>query len=134
MKKYFLDSNVIIDFFNRKESAIQKIEVLLAEENCILYYSKLVYVECLRTITDKDKFTKSEKFFNNIESIDINPEIYKKSIQLSQYCQIKGTNIKGKCPIIDYINFSCAKYYKLEILSNDKDFSVLEKCYNELDQ
>lgn len=59
----------------------------------------------------------------------MNAEIYEQTIQLSRYCRSQGISLKGKCEAIDFLHFVTAKYYELQLLSNDKDMEKLEIMY-----
>jgi len=63
--------------------------------------------------------------------VDIRPKIYDDAIAFSRFCHSKGVKLKGKCEAIDFLHFITAKYYKLEMVSNDKDLGKLENAYLE---
>ena len=130
---YFLDTNIVIDLFKKKESTIKKITEIANNNNDYLFINRLVYTESLRTIKLKDKniFKKSKETLDSFEKLDITQEIYDKTINFSRFCVTKGVTLKGKCAIIDYLHFITAKYYNLEIISNDNDFEKMEEKYKE---
>ena len=76
--KYFIDTNIIIDFLNKKEVAIQKLTEIAREDDSELYINRLVVLESLRTIPMKNSkiFQASQETLENFEKLDINPEIY----------------------------------------------------------
>ncbi len=132
--KYFIDSNIIIDLLHKKEDAINMISSIISEENAELYINSLVYLECLRTEPFQNTriFEIAKATLNNFEKLDITQKIYDEAINLSRYCLSKGLTLKGKCAAIDFIHFMTAKYYNLEIISNDGDFNKIEEKYLEL--
>ena len=54
--KYFIDTNVIIDFLKKDVDATKKLTLIAGEEDSELFINRLVYLESLRTI-DIQKFT-----------------------------------------------------------------------------
>jgi len=129
--KYFFDTNVIIDILDKKEESLNKLTSIGKEENSIIFINRLVYLETLRTIRFRDKniFEKAKETLDSFEKLDIKPSIYDKAIAFSRYCHSKGIKLKGKCEAIDFLHFITAKHYKLEIVSNDKDLTKLQKAY-----
>jgi len=101
--KYFIDTNIIIDLLDNQEEAKEKLKVLVLEEGSELFINRLMVIETLRTIHFNHK-----KVFREAEE-----------------------KLKGKCEAIDFLHFITAKYYKLEIVSNDKDLGKLENAYLE---
>ena len=130
---YFFDTNVIIDIFDKKDDAMNKLIAISSEENSDIRINKLVYLEALRTIYFKHKkiFRDAKKTLDSFVKVDINQEIYDEATEFSRYCHSKGVKLKGKCEAIDFLHFITAKYYKLEMVSNDKDLVKLESVYNE---
>jgi len=131
--KYFIDTNVIIDLLDNKEEAKEQIKALLVEENSELFINRLVLLETLRTIhfTHSKKFREAEEKLQLFRAVDIKPIIYDEAIAFSRYCHSKGIKLKGKCEAIDFLHFITAKYYELEMVSNDKDLAKLESVYND---
>jgi len=150
--KYFIDTNVIIDLLgnnqsqeNKKESkeeqknrkkeaqqkAQEKLEKIILEEGSELFINRLIVMETLRTIhfDHKKVFREAEKKLTLFRQVDIKPKIYKDAIAFSRFCHSKGIKLKGKCEAIDFLHFITAKYYTLEIVSNDGDMSKLEDAY-----
>ena len=130
--KYFFDTNIIIDILDKKEGAIEKLEALLLEDSEILI-NRLVYLESLRTIHFKHKriFKEAKETLDSFEKLDIKQEIYDEAVKFSRFCHSRGIKIKGKCEAIDFLHFITAKYYKLKIVSNDRDLEKLEDAYIE---
>ena len=76
--KYFIDTNIIIDFLNKEEEATKKLIQIANEADSELYINRLVTLESLRTIPMKNSkiFKNSKETLENFEKLDINPEIY----------------------------------------------------------
>jgi len=131
--KYFIDTNIIIDFLDKKEVAIEQLKTLAQEEESELFINRLVAVETLRTIrfSHKKIFREAEEKLSFFRKLDIEPEIYEEAIQFSRYCHSKGIKLKGKCEAIDFLHFITAKYYHLILISNDRDLDRLESSYGE---
>lgn len=131
--KYFIDTNIIIDFFNKKEEAIKQLVEIAQEEENLMYVNRLVILESLRTIDFKNKkiYKDNKEQLELFEQLNIIPNIYEKAILFSRYCHSKGIKLKGKCEAIDFLHFITAKYYNLIIITNDKDFEKLEDIYQE---
>jgi len=132
--KYFIDTNIIIDFLSKKEEAIQKLSEIASEDDCEIYINRLVYLESLRTIPTKNRkiFKNAEETLNVFEKLDINPEIYDNAIEFSRFFKtVKHQSLKGKCEAIDILHFMTAKHYDLELVTYDGDFERLEKIYQE---
>jgi len=132
--KYFLDTNIIIDFLNKEPKAIEKLTEIVSENDSELFVNRLVTLESLRTIPIKNSkiFRQSKEIFENFEKIDIVPDIYNNTIEFSRYFKTeKHQSLKGKCEAIDLLHFITAKYYNLELISYDKDFERLENIYQE---
>jgi len=132
--KYFLDTNIIIDFLNKEPKAIEKLTEIVSENDSELFVNRLVTLESLRTISIKNSkiFRQSKEIFENFEKIDIVPDIYNNTIEFSRYFKTeKHQSLKGKCEAIDLLHFITAKYYNLELISYDKDFERLENIYQE---
>ena len=129
--KYFLDTNLIIDFLAKKPDAISKLTGIAQEDDSEIFVNRLVYLETLRTIPVSNSriFRDSKATIEGFEFLDINQEIYDQSIGFSRYCQSKGITLKGKCAAIDFLHFITAKHYALELLSNDKDMKKLTAAY-----
>ena len=129
--KYFIDTNVIIDLLNNKKESIEQIKSLILEEDSELFINRLVLMETLRTIhfTNKKVFREAEKKLGLFRQVDIRPKIYGNSVEFSRFCHGRGVKIKGKCEAIDFLHFMTAKYYNLEIISNDGDMLKLEESY-----
>ena len=132
--KYFVDTNIIIDFLNKEPKAIEKLTEIANEDGSELFVNRLVTLESLRTIPIKNSkiFRQSKEIFENFEQIDIVPDIYNNTIEFSRYFKTeKHQSLKGKCEAIDLLHFITAKYYNLELISYDKDFERLENIYQE---
>ena len=129
--KYFFDTNIIIDILDKKEDVLDKMEAISLEEDSEILINRLVYVEALRTIHFKNKkvFREAKLTLDSFEKLDINQNIYDKTVEFSRFCHSKGIKIKGKCEAIDFLHFMTAKYYSLEIVSNDRDMTKLEDAY-----
>jgi len=131
--QYFIDTNLIIDAFERKNSESQNkiMDILKSEENEI-FYNGLVYTEVLRAVLDEKIFSTLKTSFEFFTWIDIHQSIYIETKKFSRYCRAKGIKVaKGKCELIDMLHFITAKYYDLALLSNDGDMTKLEKCYED---
>jgi predicted nucleic acid-binding protein len=131
--KYFFDTNIIIDLLNNNEDTKKKLKAIISEEGSELFINRLVLTEALRTIDFKasNKFKKSEIKLDLFQKVDIKTEIYDEAIRFSRFCHSKGVKLKGKCEAIDFLHFITAKYYNLNIVTNDKAFDKLEKEYIE---
>lgn len=131
--KYFIDTNIIIDFLNNKEEAIRLITDI-ANSDSLLYTNRLVYLESLRTIhmNSTNVFNRAVETLNTIEKVDITTEIYNNAINFSRFFKtVKHQSLKGKCEAIDILHFMTAKYYNLELITYDGDFEKLETIYQE---
>jgi len=129
--KYFIDTNVIIDLLNNDEEAKRQLKALFLEEGSELFINRLIVMETLRTIhfDHKKVFREAEKKLTLFRQVDIKPKIYKDAVAFSRFCHSKGIKLKGKCEAIDFLHFITAKYYTLEIVSNDGDMPKLEDAY-----
>ena len=129
--KYFIDTNIIIDLLANKEEAKAQLKALFLQEESELFINRLIVMETLRTIhfNHKKVFREAEKKLTLFQQLDIKPKVYEKAIEFSRFCHSKGIKIKGKCEAIDFLHFITAKYYELEIVSNDGDMSKLEDAY-----
>jgi len=130
---YFFDTNIIIDIFDKKEEAMDKLYSIALEEDSEISINRLVYIEALRTIHYKYKniFREAKRTLDSFTKVNIEQEIYDDAIEFSRFCHSKGLKLKGKCEAIDFLHFMTAKYYNLELVSNNKDFVKLETSYNE---
>ena len=133
--KYFIDTNIIIDFLENNADAVKKLKAIFLDPNSEVFINRLVLTEALRTIDFKAsaKFKDAEKKLELFQKLDMRPDIYNKAIMFSRYCCSKGVQLKGKCEAIDFLHFMTAKYYNLTIVSNDKDFEKLEKEYRKFE-
>lgn len=133
--KYFIDTNLIIDVFERKMSdSSNKLSLILADSETEIFYNGLVYLETLRAVTDENVFATLKSAFDLFTWIDINQSIYLESKKFSRYCRLnnKGKVTKGRCEAIDFVHFVTAKHYQLEILSRDQDINdKLVNAWNE---
>jgi len=131
--KYFIDTNIIIDLLDNKEDAKEKLKSLFLQEDSELFINRLIVMETLRTVHFKHKkvFREAKEKLNIFRQVDIKPKIYDNSIEFSRFCHSKGVKLKGKCEAIDFLHFMTAKYYNLELVSNDKDMAKLENKYLE---
>jgi len=129
--KYFIDTNVIIDLLNNDEEAKRQLKALFLQEGSELFINRLIVMETLRTIHFQHKkvFREAEKKLTLFRQVDIKPKIYKDAVAFSRFCHSKGIKLKGKCEAIDFLHFITAKYYTLEIVSNDGDMPKLEDAY-----
>lgn len=131
--KYFLDTNLIIDFLAKKPEATEKIIQIVKEDDSEIFVNRLVYLETLRTINlEKTRvFQDSKAAIEMFGFLDISQEIYDQAVGFSRHCKAKGITIKGKCAAIDFLHFITAKHYELVLLSNDKDMEKLAGAYAE---
>lgn len=131
---YFIDTNILIDFFNKKPEAITQLAQLIEQEHD-LHLNELVYLESLRTIhVNKTKIFRESKEFllTYFTFVPIDRAIYDKAISFSRFCNTeKHIYLKGRCELIDFIHFITAKYYQLEMLSNDNDMQTLANIWQE---
>lgn len=129
--KYFLDTNLVIDFLDKKPDAIEKLISILQDEESEIFVNRLVYLETLRTISlEKSRvFRDSKAAFEMFGFLDISQEIYDQAIGFSRFCKAEGITLKGKCAAIDFLHFITAKHYRLELLSNDNDMEKLTEIY-----
>lgn len=148
--RYFIDTNLIIHFFeyhydfnvykkknernDKKENHLKaknKLEPILNDSDSEIFINRLVYLEALRIITDPKKYDYLKSVLENFTFVEIYPEFYEQAIQLSKYCTSKGINIKGGCAAIDFLHFTTAKHYDLQILANDGDMEKLTQAHAE---
>ncbi len=130
--KYFIDTNIIIDFLNKQDKAIQKLAEIASQNDSELYVNRLVSLESLRTIPMQNTkiFKNAQKTLESFETLDMNPEIYNNAIDFSRFFKtVKHQSLKGKCEAIDMLHFMTAKYYNLELITYDADFEKLENVY-----
>ncbi len=129
--EYFIDTNLIIDVFERKNSdSIALLASIVNNEEDTIYYSGLVYTETLRTVLDEERFEILKSAFSSFSWLDITQEIFVETKKFSRYCRSQEIKVaKGKCELIDILHFITAKHYGLEVLSNDSDMGNLEQCY-----
>ena len=131
---YFIDTNLIIDAFERENTESQnKLKAILEDDDNKIFYNGLVYTEALRAVLNDDLFTTLKSSFAFFTWIDIDQSIYIKTKKFSRYCRSKGLKVaKGKCELIDMIHFITAKHNNLEIITNDTDdFKKLEQAYQD---
>ena len=126
--RYFFDTNIIIDIFNKKDDVLEKLEVISLDEDSEILINRLVYLEALRTIDRKNTkiFREAKNTLDSFEKVDIKQEIYDDTVEFSRFCKSKGIQIKGRCEAIDFLHFITSKYYNLVLISNDKDMEKLE--------
>ncbi|MFZ2969211.1 MAG: PIN domain-containing protein [Sulfuricurvum sp.] len=131
--KYFIDTNFIIDVFERKNpDSITKLSLILEDSNNEIFYNGIVYTETLRTILDENTFSELKSAFALFTWLDIDQSIYRETKKFSRYCRSQDIRVaKGKCEIIDMIHFITAKHYGLKLLSNDGDMIKLENAYQQ---
>jgi predicted nucleic acid-binding protein len=131
--KYFIDTNIIIDFLNGGNKANEILVKIANEPNSELYINRLICLESLRTIhfTSTNIFQKAKDTLESFEKLEINPEIYMSAIHFSRFCHSKGVKLKGKCEAIDFLHFITAKHYDLKIITYDNDMQKLEDAYQE---
>jgi predicted nucleic acid-binding protein len=132
--KYFIDTNIIIDVFERKNiDAQNKLKVILENDENEIFYNGLIYTETLRVILNNTLFNALKSSFKLFTWIDIDKSIYIETKKFSRYCRSKNIKVaKGKCELIDMIHFITAKHNNLEIITKDTDdFKRLEKAYQE---
>jgi predicted nucleic acid-binding protein len=135
--KYFIDTNLILDAFERKNiDAQNKLKVILEDDSNEIFYNGLIYTEALRVVLDNDLFTIIKSSFEFFTWIDIDQSIYIKTKKFSRYCRSKNIKVaKGKCELIDMIHFITAKHNDLKIITNDTaDFKKLEKAYKDFNE
>jgi predicted nucleic acid-binding protein len=131
--KYFIDTNLVIDVFERKNSdSINKLSRILEDPNNEIFYNGIVYTETLRTILDENTFNELKSAFDFFTWLDIDQTVYMKTKKFSRFCRSKEIKVtKGRCEIIDMIHFITAKSNNLQLLSNDGDMQKLEEAYVE---
>ncbi|MCX6073366.1 MAG: PIN domain-containing protein [Campylobacterales bacterium] len=131
--KYFIDTNLIIDVFERKNSdSITKLSLILEDSNNEIFYNGIVYTETLRTILDENTFSELKSAFDLFTWLDIDQSIYTETKKFSRFCHSKEIKVtKGRCEVIDIIHFITAKHYGLELFSNDSDMQKLEEAYQQ---
>ena len=129
--KYFFDTNIIIDLCQNNEETKKQFAKIVREENSELFVNRLVVLEALRSIhfEHKKRFREAVGLLDGFESVNIKQEIYDEAIEFSRFCHSKGVKLKGKCEAIDFLHFITAKYYQLEMVSNDRDLEKLENVY-----
>jgi len=134
MKKYFIDTNLIIDVLAKKPDAIERIRNIANDEDSEIFINQLVNLESLRTIPVQNSniFNQAKEVLEGFEKLEINHEIFDKTIEFSRFFKtVKHQSLKGKCEAIDLLHFITAKHYDLELLTYDKDFVRLEGIYQE---
>jgi len=130
--RYFIDTNVIIDFLDGKQDAKDILFPLLQDSNTSIYINRLVMIESLRGIkyAHSNKFINAKNALEQFQQLDIKEEIYLEAIDFARFCSSKGVTLKGSCEVIDFLHFITAKYYDLELITSDNDFEKLEEKYN----
>lgn len=131
--KYFIDTNLILDAFERDDKDAQnRLKAILEDDSNEIFYNGLVYTEALRAVLDENLFAILKSSFENFTWIDINQQIYKDTKKFSRFCRSRGLKVaKGKCELIDMLHFMTTKYYNLELITSDGDFDKLEIAYQE---
>jgi predicted nucleic acid-binding protein len=130
--EYFIDTNIILDAFERNNEETQnKLKIILEDDENEIFYNGLVYTEALRAVLDEDLFKTIKSSFELFTWVDIDQNIYKETKRFSRYCRSNGIKVaKKKCELIDMLHFITAKKNNLEILTKDnKDFKNLETAY-----
>jgi predicted nucleic acid-binding protein len=130
--KYFIDTNFVIDVFERKNSdSIDKFSSIL-ENDGEFFYNGLVYAETLRAVLNEEMFSELKSAFDNFEWLEITRSIYIDAKRFSRYCRSKNIKAtKGRCELIDFIHFVTAKHNNLEMLARDSDMIKLEQAWND---
>jgi len=131
--KYFIDTNLVIDVFERKNlDSISKLTGILEDSNNEIFYNGIVYTETLRTVLDETTFAALKSAFALFTWLDIDQAIYIKTKKFSRFCRSKEIKVtKGRCEVIDIIHFITAKHYDLKLFSNDNDMQKLEDAYQQ---
>lgn len=130
--KYFIDTNFVIDVFERKNADSINKFISILENDGELFYNGLVYTETLRAVLDENIFLELKSAFDNFGWLEITRSIYVDAKRFSRYCRSKNMKVtKGRCEIIDFIHFITAKHNGLEILARDSDMEKLEKAWND---
>ena len=131
--RYFIDTNLIIDAFERKNpNSISKLSLILQDSESEIFYNGLVYAETLRAVLDENLFSTLKSAFDLFTWLDINQSIYAETKKFSRYCRSQNIKVsKGRCELIDIIHFITAKHYGLELLANDSDMEKLANVYPE---
>ena len=132
--RYFFDTNIIIDIFDKQKKALDLLTNIASDEYNEIVINRLVYLESLRTIptNDTNVYNRAKKTLDSFEKVDITQEIYDKAIEFSRFFKtVKHQSLSGRCEAIDIVHFITAKHYKLTVVSNDEDFDTLEKIYLE---
>ena len=71
--KYFIDTNLILDAFERNNADSQiKLKAILEDDSNEIFYNGLVYTEALRAVLDKNLFSILKSSFENFTWVDIN--------------------------------------------------------------
>lgn len=132
MSRVLVDTNVLINLFQKNITHPKLQEVLESDKDIVI--TNLIYIEFLRGINYNHKrhYLQMREFLNNLEILQVNRDIYNMAIDLNRFCKSKGVTLKGKCEVIDFINFCSAKHYNLKTITNDRDFDILEEYFNKL--
>lgn len=119
MRKFLLDTSIIIDFLRRKDKE-ETYLFKLSEED--LYISIITHTELYagKSVWEKKTARKElEELFSGIDILPLNKEISSLSGRLKAFHQ--------NLSLLDCIIAATAIYFKLDLVTlNTKDFGVLE--------
>jgi len=120
----FVDSSVLIDYFNGKENwQVEKFDEILGKE--ILVIGDYILVEVLQGFRDDKDYETAKNVLNSFPCFSIcGEEIAIKSANNYRILRKKGITIRKTIDII--IGTFCIEN-ELILLHNDKDFFPLEK-------
>jgi len=120
----FVDSSVLIDYFNGKENwQVEKFDEILGKE--ILVIGDYILVEVLQGFRDDKDYETAKNVLNSFPCFSIyGEEIAIKSANNYRILRKKGITI---CKTIDIIIGTFCIENELILLHNDKDFFPLEK-------
>lgn len=120
----FVDSSVLIDYFNGKENwQVEKFDKILGEE--IIVIGDYVLVEVLQGFRNDKDYETAKNVLNSFPCFNIcGEEIAIKSANNFRILRKKGITIRKTIDII--IGTFCIEN-ELILLHNDKDFFPLEK-------
>lgn len=145
--KIFVDTNVIIDLFEKKNlnNCAIKLQSFLGESSVDLYINNFVIAEVLQGIKIAE-INKYKKFVNLMKSsfniIEVNNEIIMESIEIYRLCKANGTNFNNEfiCKVsncnkiiynsIDCIHYATCEAFDLKLLATDKVFTRIDEYRN----
>jgi predicted nucleic acid-binding protein len=141
--KFFVDTNVIIDLFNKKDKPhVNKLIQFMSDDNIELYINDFVMAEVLQGIKlqESNKYAQFKQYLeNSFLIVDVDAKIILNSVEVYRTCKANGINFNNEniCPVpncnkiiynsIDCIHYATCEQYELTMLTNDNVFNKIDQ-------